>query len=610
MGSEKERRFDVRFSEQNSTFNCGGGGSGTTNYEKLKNKPSINGVQLYGNKTGDELGLVGQDSFDAIVEDLSFEDARLHASTVSDLAPVTKRVPGGTKLCNQLRMEAGCVQLGFSVTEDDEKLHIYGAFVYAFDSKPLNHVEYYFLRSDKNVTTAPIELTIDSAPYIQQITHGPRESLHKVRVNISDLWNSGGHTDVRMYARIVGDNNEILDEFYSSQYRYTIANGIAQRTRLKTTASQDPHYIIDIGLVRATDSVSDTFGNIFAASDQDYLPIVSTPEQDVQYSFIVPDSMFINNYPLIVAVRRGDGVTHFGPAFYKAEEPVDPEELEPIRDNIKVLQGDIVTASAPVVKRVSEGTKIINQLKILKGCFVAGYYYDSTSLIFDIYTFFGCSTIIAPRCTFYYLTAKNSESQPYEFTIENAPKISVAATGNDYRKGRIETNNCVNGTILDLRLCVIAYDNNNNEIERFYSDQYRYTITNGSVVRTHVATAAQEVNAVTDIGLDAPTTSISLTCNMISKTYYDLMPVVTTYQTYQYAYIIPDDRFIGYPYGLTFCIRMSNGYTYEGFTFEKAPEEHPALPAGGSIGDILVKASNSDYDATWETIPNASGVNF
>lgn len=40
----------------------GGGGSGTTNYNNLQNKPSINNVELVGNITTDELGIQdGQD---------------------------------------------------------------------------------------------------------------------------------------------------------------------------------------------------------------------------------------------------------------------------------------------------------------------------------------------------------------------------------------------------------------------------------------------------------------------------------------------------------------------------------------------------------------------
>ena len=47
----------------NLTFNAtlveGGVPAGTTDYEKLKNKPSINGVELNGNVTLEQLGLIG-----------------------------------------------------------------------------------------------------------------------------------------------------------------------------------------------------------------------------------------------------------------------------------------------------------------------------------------------------------------------------------------------------------------------------------------------------------------------------------------------------------------------------------------------------------------------
>ena len=38
--------------------NGGGGTTGTTNYLELANKPMINGVELVGNKTAEDLGAV------------------------------------------------------------------------------------------------------------------------------------------------------------------------------------------------------------------------------------------------------------------------------------------------------------------------------------------------------------------------------------------------------------------------------------------------------------------------------------------------------------------------------------------------------------------------
>ena len=43
--------------------NKSGGGSGTSNYNDLDNKPKINGVTLEGNKTSSELGITGDKHF-------------------------------------------------------------------------------------------------------------------------------------------------------------------------------------------------------------------------------------------------------------------------------------------------------------------------------------------------------------------------------------------------------------------------------------------------------------------------------------------------------------------------------------------------------------------
>ena len=42
------------------------GGGGTTNYESLRNKPSINGVELKGNKTSEELFLASKERVDVV----------------------------------------------------------------------------------------------------------------------------------------------------------------------------------------------------------------------------------------------------------------------------------------------------------------------------------------------------------------------------------------------------------------------------------------------------------------------------------------------------------------------------------------------------------------
>lgn len=50
------------FIQQNETHGGSGGGGGTTDYNDLDNKPKINNVTLYGNKTGNDLGLVNKET--------------------------------------------------------------------------------------------------------------------------------------------------------------------------------------------------------------------------------------------------------------------------------------------------------------------------------------------------------------------------------------------------------------------------------------------------------------------------------------------------------------------------------------------------------------------
>lgn len=55
----KEDGTVVNIADEIAKGNIGGGSGGTTNYNDLKNKPKINGVELSGNKTSDDLGISG-----------------------------------------------------------------------------------------------------------------------------------------------------------------------------------------------------------------------------------------------------------------------------------------------------------------------------------------------------------------------------------------------------------------------------------------------------------------------------------------------------------------------------------------------------------------------
>ena len=59
----------------------GSTGSGTANYNDLANKPSINSVELVGNKTGNQLGLVSDTDLSAVAFSGNYNDL-LHKSTI------------------------------------------------------------------------------------------------------------------------------------------------------------------------------------------------------------------------------------------------------------------------------------------------------------------------------------------------------------------------------------------------------------------------------------------------------------------------------------------------------------------------------------------------
>lgn len=66
------------------------GGSGTSDYSQLDNKPSINGVELVGDRSGSELGLVGSRTVAAVVTMTESEYAALEEKDPATLYVITK----------------------------------------------------------------------------------------------------------------------------------------------------------------------------------------------------------------------------------------------------------------------------------------------------------------------------------------------------------------------------------------------------------------------------------------------------------------------------------------------------------------------------------------
>lgn len=78
----------ITFNEQGQMVAQGGGGSGTSNYTQLTNKPQINSVELSGNKTSTDLGLAGASE----VEELSTELNQLAGDVTSLTTTVGQKV--------------------------------------------------------------------------------------------------------------------------------------------------------------------------------------------------------------------------------------------------------------------------------------------------------------------------------------------------------------------------------------------------------------------------------------------------------------------------------------------------------------------------------------
>ena len=69
-----QSRMEALLLELKDVIEAGGGGSGTTNYNVLTNKPSINGVTLSGNKTSEDLNIVSPLTAEQKTALLSFLD--------------------------------------------------------------------------------------------------------------------------------------------------------------------------------------------------------------------------------------------------------------------------------------------------------------------------------------------------------------------------------------------------------------------------------------------------------------------------------------------------------------------------------------------------------
>ena len=278
-------------------------------------------------------------------------------------------------------------------------------------------------------------------------------------------------------------------------------------------------------------------------------------------------------------------------------------------DKISNLNGVCLVGSPALTERVADGTKIKNQLWLQHGCFLCGYYLEVSTTRMWIYGIFSGSHENAVTFKKYLLYKQNPDFEPYEFTYENAPSKLELDAGHNTDLYKFRTNFTINREpkLIDIRLCMILYDASGNEVERMYSDQYRYTasVQNESVTRVRTPTEKTSANYVVDAGVYKQSLSIAKTFDYSTPNDLTLYPLVSTMQEATFDFIIPDSAFEGADHGLSLVVKTGDGMHYVSSTFSKA-EEPPyyTKPADGipstdlaeSVNTSLGKAdTNSDH---------------
>lgn len=99
VGTEQDVVFDFDI-PQGKDGGSGGGGGGTSDYDELENKPSINNVELIGNKTLQQLGIQGTLPFRfGIDENGDYGYYKVGADTLTPFNAGGEPVPyGGTRM--------------------------------------------------------------------------------------------------------------------------------------------------------------------------------------------------------------------------------------------------------------------------------------------------------------------------------------------------------------------------------------------------------------------------------------------------------------------------------------------------------------------------------
>lgn len=241
------------------------------------------------------------------------------------------------------------------------------------------------------------------------------------------------------------------------------------------------------------------------------------------------------------------------------------------------FNAEMAISPAVVTKRVEGGTQLLNPLWANKTCATVGFAWNPNESKKKLYVCVVFSYVLPDGYTFkkYSLYEKESEEDPYELTLENAPRKEEIPGSVNYKY----TDKSTLVSHIDQRFCLQVFDPNGKEVDRIYSAQYRYYANDGNPTRTLVPTAPQDPSYITDICLRAPTSSFydvmrTFQPNTSMATLY---PLVSTPQSAGFLFIVPDTLFeeAEATHGFILAVVMGDGNISYGPKFDKAEDTGP-----------------------------------
>lgn len=222
--------------------------------------------------------------------------------------------------------------------------------------------------------------------------------------------------------------------------------------------------------------------------------------------------------------------------------------------------GQAITNSLLPVERVTGGTKVLGMFMLNAVCAPVGYAFHSSRMYFYV--------LVGYNFDFYrydVYALERDDANPTEITLENAESsqilTNVYGMSSQLKYGTGELN--AENPYKNVRFVFRAYDEDDNEIDRFYSVQYRVDYNNGSPTVTRTPTAQQPRCYVTEIGIieinsGNGTPAIS---GCIKHDGIDISPIISTYQSYLQL-IIPDEAFADVTNGYLLSYKDGHGYIH------------------------------------------------